>query len=1080
MAGQNLEKGSFAAVLPWVGFKPVKGARSGEGSRGGHIIGPTSSGKAIYAAGHRSLTRLSSEDRHEAADLHEVEASKLRQKIGKFKDRAGLPVSAFDESAHNHHDPEVRKLVEQHSKEMVAAHSYRSGARAMTREGALLQSQDAAERTMGGMDDLVADYLEKAEAMGNSPFGKRSEEDPPEEGMAKPGESLKPPLPEQNAKPGQPLMAGKPVMPAAPGVSPVGPRPPAPGAAAPTPGAPPMGGRPLMPGQTPGVPPKPGAEGAPSGESLVGKLPAPSIHEDQANLEAALSKVSHLGEKGFRSLHPDTQQELIADGYLDPQGNITAAGHKELINYFAKHAANPNLGPQAQQKAQMRHQAHTEAAGQEASGHPAVHATWQQKQIEMRSGGMAQPGQPPGGPPQASGVTPGKPPMGQGAPQMGGQGQRPMPPQGSIPGQPGPLGMAPRPPAAGTGAPMPAMGARPPVPPMGGGAPAPHLPAQVTQAGGAMPPAQAALPVQSMQAKPGVIPAKPVKPAKPMPPQFQKAMSGLDDLGDYLEKAMGGERSGHKYIRRTGAPGSYEYVYAHPKTGEYKVDAATHFKRERSAARKEGFGQQSLPMGGQAPLAPDRAIASAPDYLDRIGQATASAKKWESEAPQRQVHESKQKEADAHWSTLTSEQKQKYRSDPKAMEHPHGAAGMALDAAAAPASTSTRDAPPPYHDAAKNFLNTGLSYGVAAAAGLQASSNPHRVAIGKELGSLIVKYKELGKKHGDTPALTAALDAEKAKTHSAIVGILQRAGSPEAADSADQKKQEENKWKEDQDSEADATYKLQHPEASKGEQSVRHAQEEAGNAERAAHGSEEKAKAHFAAANHYDDAYEAHKNSDKKYAQSMLQAARQHREMGENARAVHRTRQEAGRAGEPSAAEKSKALAKDKADLAKYKEHLKILQHGGRISEEPHLTAASAIHDIQSLTEVIANKEKAGWGRTSQAEHPDVAKYVKAIKNPAKKEYAQAYAKWKQGGEQGKEPEHGSLSYMGAQAVRLHLGNILAPRRKTEGISGFQTPVPADKPAVGGKGDGSEGDHRHTKPHANAFTMSTKISKQAR
>ena len=136
-----------------------------------------------------------------------------------------------------------------------------------------------------------------------------------------------------------------------------------------------------------------------------------------------------------------------------------------------------------------------------------------------------------------------------------------------------------------------------------------------------MPPVSGAIPAKGAVAPHESTGAPAAKPAKPVPPQFQKSMSGLDDLGDYLEKAYGGERSGHKYIRRTGAPGSYEYVYAHPKTGEYRTktepffgapgSAAPHIDKEvalkREQARKErkqGFGQQSLPWEGQPPAAP--------------------------------------------------------------------------------------------------------------------------------------------------------------------------------------------------------------------------------------------------------------------------------------------------------------------------------------------------------------------------------------------------------------------------------------------------------------------------------------------
>lgn len=592
MAEQDLEKASLAALMPWPQFgKPSAG--HGEGTRGGHVIGHTRSGKAIYAAGTHATSDFSQEDRHEAADAHEQYAAKLRRRIEQHKDKAGMPVSAFSAEAGRHHDPQVRELVAQHSKEMAAAGAHRTAARAMNSPGQLMQSRDAAESQMnGGLDEQVEAYLAKAESMGNSPFGKRSEEDPPEEGMEKPGAAEKPPMP------GQPPVAGKP---GAPGKPPFGAKP----AMGGKPGEAEAPGKPPMPGAAPG------AEGAAGG--AVGKLPPPSIHEDQAGLQAALSKISHLGEKGFRSLHPGTQQELLQDGYIDPQGNLTAQGHKELTAYFAAHASNPNLGPAAQQKAAQRHASHTEAASHEGEGHPAVHAAWQQHQINLKSGGgMAQPGQTPptpgmppamagarppmGGPAMAPGMAPPRPPMPQGAPQMGGQASRPFPAPGTPPGQPGlQPGMPPRPPMA-AGVPVSPHGmsqqqaAAPGQP--GDASMGQHLPAQVRQ-GGPVPPAHAMPLAPGKGAPPNAMPGKPAMPAKPNP--FQKSMRGLDDLGDYLEKAFGDERAGHKYIRRVGVSGNYQYVYAHPQGHEYQVNQREH-SRIQSAQRREAQG--SLPGMG--------------------------------------------------------------------------------------------------------------------------------------------------------------------------------------------------------------------------------------------------------------------------------------------------------------------------------------------------------------------------------------------------------------------------------------------------------------------------------------------------
>lgn len=105
-----------------------------------------------------------------------------------------------------------------------------------------------------------------------------------------------------------------------------------------------------------------------------------------------------------------------------------------------------------------------------------------------------------------------------------------------------------QPPPATAQAPIPG-GVRPPMKPVMGGVPNVPPPAA--------PPLQGAAPKPPV---PGVPPAPPVKPAvggKKNP--FQK--SGLDVLGDWMEKALGGEREGHKYIKREGAPGAYHYTY---------------------------------------------------------------------------------------------------------------------------------------------------------------------------------------------------------------------------------------------------------------------------------------------------------------------------------------------------------------------------------------------------------------------------------------------------------------------------------------------------------------------------------------
>lgn len=48
-------------------------------------------------------------------------------------------------------------------------------------------------------------------------------------------------------------------------------------------------------------------------------------------------------------------------------------------------------------------------------------------------------------------------------------------------------------------------------------------------------------------------------------------------------------------------------------------------------------------------------------------------------------------------------------------------------------------------------------------------------------------------------------------------------------------------------------------------------------------------------------------------------------------------------------------------------------------------------------------------------------RYVRRIRNAEKKRYAVAFLAWVRSGERGPEPDKGTLSYMGAQSVRIAL-----------------------------------------------------------
>ena len=334
------------------------------------------------------------------------------------------------------------------------------------------------------------------------------------------------------------------------------------------------------PGEAMAGPGKVESKGAPA------KLPPPSIHESSANLDAALSKISHLGEKGFRSLHPGTQQELLDAGFIDANGYLTAQGHQEVSKYFAQHAGNPKLGPEAQQHAASRQQAHAESATQGEG----AHEHWKAKQVELKGGNSGPAGNmPPNSMSGGPGMTPNAPPMA-GKPPMPIPGQTPVQgaPSGSalagVAGHPGNPGQQlPRQPAPGAKVPvsLSAPNQAPENMPPNEGAPTargmvgkpPMMPGK---------PGQGMQPPQAMQMQKPGMPGQPmpaagqpgVPPKKPMPPQFQK--SGLDSLGDYLEKAMGGEREGHKYIKREGAPGYYKYTYAMSGQGDNSSQSEQH------------------------------------------------------------------------------------------------------------------------------------------------------------------------------------------------------------------------------------------------------------------------------------------------------------------------------------------------------------------------------------------------------------------------------------------------------------------------------------------------------------------------
>jgi hypothetical protein len=79
-------------------------AKSGEGSRGGHVIGHTSSGKPIYADGKIGGGNLSSKDYSDAATAHRDKAARHFDTAGKV----GYAARDLEMKLHKHHADEAK------------------------------------------------------------------------------------------------------------------------------------------------------------------------------------------------------------------------------------------------------------------------------------------------------------------------------------------------------------------------------------------------------------------------------------------------------------------------------------------------------------------------------------------------------------------------------------------------------------------------------------------------------------------------------------------------------------------------------------------------------------------------------------------------------------------------------------------------------------------------------------------------------------------------------------------------------------------------------------------------------------
>lgn len=702
----------------------------------------------------------------------------------------------------------------------------------------------------------------------------------------------------------------------------------------------------------------PGDEAAKAKGGQITKLPPPSVHESSANLHAALSKISHLGEKGFRSLHPGTQKELLDAGMIDASGYLTAQGHQEVSQYFAQHASNPKLGPEAQQHAATRQQAHAEAAGQGEG----AYEHWKQKQVEMK-GGQPQPGAQPGmqpgmppkppmaGPEQAPGaqLEGNKPPM---PPQPG------MPPQGApnaaqMQGAMGKPGMPGAKPPMGHGAPVSASApnqAPENVPPNEGAPTARGMVGKPPMQPGK--PAQGVVPPHEPQlAKPG-MPAQAMPPAgqpgvppkKPVPPQFQKSMRGLDELGDYLEKGQGGAYSGKG--TRTGTPGYYKYTYPEDVRGGGNANHQEHAEAHGKAAHAAYIEHNNLSIAGKGKEDPERQLASAKaQYHSAMQDAHMGA--------HAQLHADTIGEKEKHEAFVT-----KRVADAKGHQADMEVVKDRLDTQKRHAEMAAKQEAPKFE--IRDFLPDDITkpVNVSHLMGQSGQSKEHVTQALTEMGYKInekgvAQKPKFGEKPTGEKKAASTVKIHVSGTEPKEMPIKHKVGNLAVHQNVN-----------------GPGYHVTHIPSGK---MITH---------------EKHLKDAKAVANHLH---------------STVPNAMDDLKFGEYPKAGHNH------------------------IVRKMSEALGAWKRG-----EVKATSAES-------EKPVSEKETPTSGKYTN--HPDVQKYIRTIRNPAKKAYAQAYAKWKDSGEQGAEPEHGSLSVMGAQAVRLHLGNVVAPRQKMEGISGFQTPV---------------------------------------
>lgn len=102
----KLEKGFITEELHTKAIEQLESlmkakGKSGEGSKGGHVIGHTKSGKPVYAAGRKaSQYDFTPQEHSDAADLHDLKAKKHSNAIGESS------IPGIEQSLASHHSEE--------------------------------------------------------------------------------------------------------------------------------------------------------------------------------------------------------------------------------------------------------------------------------------------------------------------------------------------------------------------------------------------------------------------------------------------------------------------------------------------------------------------------------------------------------------------------------------------------------------------------------------------------------------------------------------------------------------------------------------------------------------------------------------------------------------------------------------------------------------------------------------------------------------------------------------------------------------------------------------------------------------